>query len=182
MAGPFHHGPKVVITAISGMLRVDIQHGPQPVAALFTLGVDVYFAWFLHGRWVQLSLLLKIIWIWGMVSSIPLLWFLLFGNEEVIEIDTNKLTIRKGFHGWERKHEYQIVNCSELEWQKSGKGEHPRLECKFGRRTISFGDDVSEADAVEILTALQRTLPEVAQKICAYPGEKEHFLTLGLNK
>jgi len=41
---------------------------------------------------------------------------------------------------------------------------------------------LSEKDAIEIMTALQQTLPDVAQKICAYPGEKEHFLTLGLNK
>jgi len=175
-------GPKVEVRATSGMLCVDIQHRPQPLAALVTSVGDGYSAWFLHARWLQLPLIVRIIWIWAMVSSVPLLLYLLFGKEEVVEIDANKLTIRNGFHGWERKREYRIADCSELEWQNGGKGEHPRLECKVARKTIRFGDYMPEAAAVEILTALQRTLPDVAQKICAYPGGKEQFLTLGLNR
>lgn len=97
------------------------------------------------------------------------------------ERNSTGLSIRKGIHGWERKREYQINECSNLEWDAGQKG-GSYLTCKVGRWPIKFGNRLSENDANEILSALQRTLPDVAQKLCTYPGGKEHFITLGLNK
>lgn len=111
----------------------------------------------------------------------PFLWYQLFG-EEIIEFDSQKLTVRKGVHGWERKREYQIEECRELEWESDSEGNPAALKCRVGWRSITFGKYLSEDNAHEILTALQRNLPDVAQKICAYPGGKEHFLTLGLGR
>jgi UTP:GlnB (protein PII) uridylyltransferase len=42
--------------------------------------------------------------------------------------------------------------------------------------------DLSEGDAIETLAVLQRSLPDVAQKLCCHPAAKEHFLTLGPGK
>jgi Reverse transcriptase (RNA-dependent DNA polymerase) len=98
-----------------------------------------------------------------------------FLGEEIIEIDSQKLTIRKGIHGWERTREYQINECSNFEWNPGRKG-GSYLTCKAGRWPIK------ENDAGEIMSALQEALPDVAQKICPYPGSKEHFITLGLNR
>jgi len=73
------------------------------------------------------------------------------------------------------------MDGSNLEWEEGRKG-GSYLTCKVARWQIKFGNRLSENDANEILSALQRTLPDVAQKICAYPGGKEHFITLGLNR
>jgi hypothetical protein len=45
-----------------------------------------------------------------------------------------------------------------------------------------LGKDMSEDEAVEVLTALQASLPGVAQKLCSYPNSKDHFITLGLGR
>ena len=71
------------------------------------------------------------------------------------------------------------MDGSNLEWEEGRKG-GSYLTCKVARWQIKFGNRLSENDANEILSALQRTLPDVLQKICAYPGGKEHFITLGL--
>lgn len=57
-------------------------------------------------------------------------------------------------------------------------GEEGLFTCKVGRWP-KFGNGLTEGNATEILSALHRTLPDVAQK---YPGGREHFITLGLNK
>jgi len=115
-----------------------------------------------------------------LVSSFVGLAYELLG-EENIEINSRTLTIRKGIHGWERQREYQITECSDLRWEQGRKGTS-YLTCKAGRWPIHFGNRVSEEDSIKILSALQSTLPDVAQQICASPASKEHFITLGLNK
>ena len=104
-----------------------------------------------------------------------------FLGQETIEFDSQKLTIRKGIHGWARKRVYKIEECSNLEWKRGQKG-RSYLACKVRRWPITFANRVSENGAVEILSALQRTLPIVANKICSSPQDREHFITLGLNK
>jgi hypothetical protein len=47
-------------------------------------------------------------------------------------------------------------------------------------RTIKLFEDLSETESIEILTALQKYLPEVAQKVCSYPQSREHFLSLNI--
>ena len=55
------------------------------------------------------------------------------------------------------------------------------LQFKNGWRTITFGKDLTENQAIQILTELQKALPNVAQLLCSYPEGKKHFLTLGLS-
>ena len=180
MAGIFD-GPKIEIVASSGMLSVTVRPRPHWAMALATLGADLLFASFLYDRWSVLPMPARVIWIWALVSTVLALVYQ-FSSEETIEIDAKKLTIRKGLHGWERTREYEIEACSELEWEQGREGSSPGLRCKVGWRPIRFGRPISGDEASEILSALQRVLPEVAQKICAYPGGKEHFITLGLNR
>lgn len=176
----FFDDPKVEVVASSGMLCVTVHPRPHWQAGLVAFGGDVIFAAILYHFWFFTPLSIRVIWIAILVSILLSSVYEFFG-EEIIEIDSQKLTIRKGIHGWERKREYQINECNNLEWNAGRKG-GSYLTCKAGRWPIKFGNRLSENDANEILSALQRTLPDVAQKICAYPGRKEHFITLGLNK
>lgn len=171
-------GPKVDVLTSSGMLRVTIC--PTRQAGLATLGFDVVFAAILYHYWAASPLFFRGIWIFVLASALVGAVYEFFG-EEVIEINSQTLTIRKGIHGWERQREYQIAELSNLEWQQGQKG-GSYLTCKVGRWPIKFGARISESAAIEILSSLQRTLPDVAQQICAYPGGKEHFITLGLTK
>jgi len=174
-------GSKVEVVASSGMLMVTVHPRPHWAIALATLGADLLCASFLYDRWPLLPVPIRVVWVWALVSTVPALIYQFLG-EEIIEIDAKKLTIRKGIHGWERTREYQIEACTELEWEHGRKGSPSGLRCKVGWRPIRFGRHISENDANEILSALQRALPEVAQKICTYPGGGEHFITLGLNR
>ncbi len=173
-------GPNVDVIATSGMLCVTVHPRPHWQAGLVALGSDVVFAGALYHFWSVSPLSIRIFWIVIFVSTLLSSIYQFFG-EEIIEIDSQKLTIRKGIHGLERKREYQINECSNLAWEAGRKG-GSFLTCKVGRWPIKFAYGLSEYDANEILSVLQRTLPDVAQKICAYPRGKEHFITLGLNK
>jgi hypothetical protein len=179
MAG-FFDGPQIDVVASSGMLCVTVHPRPHWQAGLAVLGGDVIFAAALYHFWSLAPSSIRVFWIIILLSTLLSSVYEFFG-EEIIEIDSQKLTIRKGIHGWERKREYQINECSNLAWDAGRKG-GSYLTCKVGRWPIRFGSKLSENDANEILSALQRALPDVAQKICAYPGGKEHFITLGLNK
>jgi hypothetical protein len=176
----FFDGPKVDVVASSGMLCVTIHPRPNWQAGLAALGGDVIFAVVLYQVWSVTPLSIRIIWL-ALLPFILLSSVYEFFGEEIIEIDSQKLTIRKGIHGWERKREFQIDECSNLEWSAGRKG-GSHLACKVGRWPITFAKRLSETDADEIFSALQRTLPDVAQKICTSTGGKEHFITLGLHK
>jgi hypothetical protein len=90
------------------------------------------------------------------------------------------MVIRKRVSGWERNREYDIRECRALEWDTGRRG-HSFLRCESGKRRITFGNKISEDDALDILTALQKALPEVAPVLCATKSGKEHFVRLGLD-
>jgi hypothetical protein len=103
-----------------------------------------------------------------------------FSGTETIEIDTDKIALCKDTHGRERKREYGLNKCRELEWAK-GTEDTPQRLLKIGWRTVTFGNHLTENQAIEILTALQQALPNVAQQLCSYPEGRKLFLTLGLS-
>ena len=117
---------------------------------------------------------------WAVLADV-VAWFYQLSGSEAIEFGAQKLAICKEVLGWERRSEYPIETCTELQWGESGEGDHGGLQCKVGWRKIRFGEYILEDQANEILEALQRTLPDVAQKMGAMPGDhKSHFITLGL--
>jgi hypothetical protein len=174
-------GPKVDVEICSGTVRATVHPRPHWLGILVELCVALFFAGILQYDWTNLALWIRVLLLWGVVSTVPLLVYQFFG-EEVIEFDSQKLTIRKGIRGWERKREYQIQDCKELEWEEGSEGTNDGFKLKVRWRSISFGEYLPEDDAIAIMKALQNTLPDVAQKICAYPEGKEHFITLGLNR
>src|SRR5208282_4113526 len=148
---------------------------------LTEIAVSLAFGAMIYGIWTKMSLLFHSVFVCVSVGAVLALIYQLSGTQ-IIEFDSRRLTICNEFHGWERKKEFRLEDCSELEWAEGSEGRPAGLKCKVGWRTVTVGEDLSEAEAIEVLTALQRTLPDVAQKICSYPEGKEHFLTLGLGK
>lgn len=177
----FLGGRKIEFSETSGMLSVRIDPKPQAWTALFLVGVDAAIACAIYRYWQAWSFSERVLFVAFLVFGFLGLLYDFFG-EEIIEFDSQKLSIRKGIHGWERKREYDIGECRDLEWDAGHKGNSSFLKCKVGWRTITFANRLSENDALELFSALQRILPEVAQKICADSTSKEHFIALGLDK
>jgi len=110
-----------------------------------------------------MSRLLRDGFVFAMASSVLGLIFQ-FSGSEAIEIDTGKITLCKDIHGWERKREYAIGECRELEWRESTEKAPQRLQFEIRFRTITFAKDLTENQAIRFLTTLQQTLPNVAQQ------------------
>jgi vacuolar-type H+-ATPase subunit I/STV1 len=179
--GTSEAGTRIGIISSSGMLRVTIP--PRRSWLLILMGIAVFFvgAIWVYGLWAKVSLLFHVLFMWGFVSALLALIYQL-SVTQVIEFDSQRITVCKEIHGWERKKEYRVEDCSELEWSEGSEHQPPMLKCKADWRTVKVCEDLSEDESIEILTALQRSLPDVAQKICSYPKSKEHFLTLGIGK
>jgi hypothetical protein len=164
----------------SGMLRVTTHPGNYWPLFLFEITLGLIFAHTLYSGWRELSLFFRAIIVWAIAGEVAALIYQ-FSGKEIVEFDQQRLSICQEVHGWERKNEYPLDQCSELAWVAHGKSRPAGFRCKVGWRIIQLGKDLSEAQASEILVALPKDLPDVAQKICAFAGGKEHFLTLGLS-
>jgi hypothetical protein len=171
---------EVDIVAGSGMLCVTIHPRRDYLVGLAAMAWDAIFLVILYQLWSRIPLSFRLFWT-AILFATSMSFVYEFVVEEILEFDSQKLSVRKGTHGWERMREYPIDACSDLGWKQGRRGS-PYLACSVGNSSIRFGKGLSEAVANEILTALQRALPAVAQKVCSYPGSKEHFITLGLNK
>jgi hypothetical protein len=176
----FFDGPKIDVVARSGMLCVTVHPTPNWQAGLFAAGSDVLLGVLLYHYWPLTTVVMRVVWIFAMISALLGLIYQLLG-EEVMEIDSRKLTIRIGIHGWEQTREYQINECSNLQWRSGHRG-GSYLGYKVGSWPKTFAKNISEADGDKVLSALRQALPDVAQQICASPGDKEHFVTLRLGR
>jgi integral membrane protein DUF2244 len=163
------------------MLRVTIPPRRSWLLILLETAVFLVGAIWVYGLWGKLSLLFRVLFIWGLVSAFFALIYQL-SMTQAIEFDSQRITVRKEIRGWERRKEYSVEECSELEWSEGSEDQPAALKCKVGWRAVKLCEGLSEDESIEILTALQRSLPDVARKVCSYPNHKEHFLTLRLNK
>ena len=118
----------------SGMLSVRIDPKPQAWSALFVLGVDAAMGSAIYRYWLVLPGAMRVTSVAFLVIALLGLLYDFFG-EEIIEFDSQKLSIRKGIHGWEGKREYDIRECRDLEWQAGNKGSS-HLICKAGWRRV----------------------------------------------
>jgi hypothetical protein len=109
---------------------------------------DVAFAAMTYSSWATTSLWIRLIFIWAIVGGALALVYQL-AVTQIIAFDSLRLTICKEFNGWERKHEYQVADCSDLEWVGAAKGRPAGLQCKAGWRTVIVGKDPSEEEAAE---------------------------------
>jgi hypothetical protein len=172
--------PTIDISTSSGVVRVTVHPSCSWLVALFESSAVLVFGIMTYRYWGSMSQLFRGLFVLGTLSGAGALIFQLSGTE-IIEISSGKLTIRKDIHGWERKREYAIKECRELEWMQSAEDTPQSLQFKNGWRTVKLGENLSENQAIEMLTALQNSVPDAAQQLCSYPDGKKHFITLGLS-
>lgn len=172
--------PAIEISNSSGVLRVTIYPARSWPIALLEFVVLAAAAAVIFGKWASMPFEFRAVFVIGLLSGAAGLIFQISGTE-VIEIDSNKMTLRKEVHGWERKREYEVRLCRELQWMERSEHSPQRLQFKIGWRTITVGRGLTENQAIQILTALQQALPKLAEQLCSYPEGKKHFSTLGLS-
>jgi hypothetical protein len=158
----------VEVVSISGTVRVTIQPAFGLLLILLEIVATLLVAVFAFRSWPEVSLLICILLVWGLGAAI-IGTIYIFPGSEVVEFSQQLLTIRKTILGWERNTEYPIEKCSGLGWNNQSEEDQYGIECKVGRRKIRLGQYISEAQVSDILTAIQRELPEVFQKISATP-------------
>lgn len=165
------------MVAASGVLRVTVSPRPHWLWMLFEAVFLIVFGGYALRYWAAMAVMLKVLFAW-VIGGAVVAWFYQLSGSEVVEFDAKGIRIRKDILGWERVREYRIEDCTALEPHVKGEGDEYGLQCKVGWRTVRFAEYVSEDQADEVISALQRELPEVAVKLEASP---RHFTTLGLN-
>jgi len=176
---PIRSTGRVEIQTISGQLIVSISPRPNWAVLAAEAAMVGVFALFASRAWSGSSWWVRLFLGWGIVASI-IGWLYQWTGSETIEVDARQFAIRKEVLGWTRYKTFPIEHCRGLAIHERREGDRSALEVKVGRRTVGFGDHISEDEAIEILTALQRDLPEVADRLMASPAEKSHFTTLKL--
>jgi len=172
--------PAIDISTSSGILRVTLHPSRSLLVVICESIVILSFGFMTYRYWGNMSPLFRVLFVLGTLSGVAALVFQLSGTE-IIEFSSEKLTVRKEIHGWERKREYRINECRELEWMQGAEDTPQSLQFKTGWGIVTLGENLSENQAIEILVALQQSVPEAAQQLCSYPGSKKHFITLGLS-
>lgn len=172
--------PTIEVSTSSGTLFVAVHPARSWLVIILEVAMLSVFAYFGYKTWPSLSQPFRAVFVLATLSGAAGLVFR-WSGVEVIEINADKITLSKSVQGWERKREYETKQCRELEWMEDREHESGRLQFKTDWRTISFGENITENQSIQILTALQQALPNVAQQLCSYPADKKHFLTLGLS-
>lgn len=173
---------KMEVAYISGALRVTIEHEISPVRLLLDAAILVWIVWGEWGSWGRHTLVSRAIFVLVTIGALVDLAYQLTGSE-ALEFSPQGLKIQFNYFGWERIREFPIEKCSQLSWQpdESRQGEYA-LGCKVGWRKIRFGKYLNQTQAWEILSELQKYLPNVAQKMGMSGGqEKSHYTRLGLS-
>ena len=177
---PIRTKGRVEIRALSGRVNASISPRPHWIVLAAEAAIAGAVLLFASRGWRGYTLFIRIVIGWAAATTIFGLLYQLTGSE-TIEIDSGNITIRKEALGWSRSRNFPIENCSGLALHEKSEDDSSALEVKAGWKTVRFADHVSEDDALAILTALQRALPGVADRLMTSPEDKSHFTTLKLS-
>ena len=87
------------------MLRVTIPPKRSWLLILLEIAVSLVVVIWVYGLWAKMSFLFHVLFIWGFVTaSLALIYQL--SVTQVIEFDSQRITMCKEARGWERKKEY----------------------------------------------------------------------------
>lgn len=175
----FERKTHVDVQIVSGVLSVRVRPNPHWLLMLLEAVLIVLFSGSVYRSWTWMSFATRILFLFVEIGSI-VGWFYQLSGSELIEFDAQQLRIHKEILGWHKRTELSVQDCTELEIREQGE-DHYGLQCKAGWRTIKFGQYLSESQSTEVLTTLQRELPDVAQKAFTSKDSKKHFVTLGLS-
>jgi hypothetical protein len=136
--GPSKTDTRIGIVSSSGMLRAAIPPRRPWILILLEIAGFLVGAIWVYGLWARTSLLMRVLFIWGFVSaSLALIYRL--SVTQAIEFDSQRITVCKEIRGWERKKEYRVEDCSELEWSEGSGNQLAARKCKVGWRTVKDG-------------------------------------------
>jgi hypothetical protein len=169
------------IVAASGTVRVTVEPRPAWIALIVeVIGISLLGGYIVH-TWGSGPLWFHGLLIWAMATAV-VAWFYQLSGSEIIEFDSQKISICKQVLGWTRVSEHPLSSCRELRWRRGeAEGDTEGLQCKVGWRTIRFGAYVSEEEANEIFATLQTNLPKAFEQLCPRADwDRNHFTTLNL--
>ena len=152
----------------SGTVRVTIHPCSNWLAISAEIAITLVVAYLLFRDWRQPSLPLRAFFIVILVAAALDFYFRL-SRTQIIEFDSTKLTISTDLRGWNRKKEYPIQDCRELEWSPASGGSRSALTCRLDRNTILLAKDITEDESIEIVFALRQAYPEIAKTLVADP-------------
>jgi uncharacterized membrane protein len=149
---------EIDIVAESGTMRVTLRSNPR--ARLIHVAVAV------------IALIVAVILAQSGRSSAPFFGFVVvalwssLAASETIEIDDQKLVIRRKNLGWTRTSEYEIDKCTDFRANERQNWIRPTaLWCKVGGRTINFGQDMSYDQVAQVILELKRNVPHAADQL-----------------
>lgn len=162
--------------------KLTIDHSVAVLRVAFDAGIGAWVFWGVFRTWPTSSLFMKALYVVVALSAAADTAYQV-GGSETLEFGPEGLRIRTSYFGWERVGQYPLDKCSELSWRPDDDREEERaLECKVGWKKVRFGKYLSETQAWEVLSELQRYLPDVAQKMGMSLGErKSHVTRMGLS-
>ena len=165
----------------AGMLKVTITPNSRLylVLELALLAAIVAMGW---KQWPALFREQPAIFIFVAIGILSGLWYQVAGSEE-IEFSQQRLMICKDRPLWAKNLEYPLRECSELQIRNPGEGESDRFSCRVRGSTLTFGADLTEDQAINILVELQRALPDAADQLLSFGADPfgKHFTTLKLS-
>ena len=176
---PLKHHAEVETTIASGIFRVVIRPSPRCWPLTFQAGIIVLFALVCIRSWKTIPLIERVLISGAVIAGIAAWCEQLFGFSEIIEFDQKNIRIRTEILGWERMREYPTEQCCDLQVQDLTSDPHG-LQFRVGWRTIEFADYLSEQQAIEVISALQDALPDIAPKLLPSVDITKHFTRLGL--
>jgi len=173
---------KVEITPISGVLRVTIASEPNLHGAAVEIGWLAVFFWFSARSFLNLPRIWQGLIAFSAATTVVGVFQMTQHSERLIEFGKEKVKMGRVVLGFERMAEYAVEKCSQLTWREPDSEDRSVLEFKYGFRKIRCGVGLSVQQGQEVLAALQKHFPEVAQKMGMSSGsETAHFTQLGLS-
>jgi hypothetical protein len=170
--------PKVGMNFVSDTLRVTVKSSKW-IPLLVGVGVPAGILSIFLPHWNDLSAFVRGGLILGLLADAAGLIYKLLGTE-VGEFNEQHLTIYREIHGWERRREYPMKECREMQWDEGSEGVPQGVICRVGSKWIRFGADISEQQANRIFLGLQERLPGVCASVFSFTEEKDSLLQLGL--
>ena len=138
------------IVAEPGTMRISLRSSPRACLIHFAVTVVALILACLTAAWGVLA-----------VTS----WDSL-AESETIEINNQKLVIRRKNLGWTRTSEYDIDKCTDFRANERQTWWFPTaLWCKAGEQRIAFGQDMSYDQVAQVISELKRNLPHAADQL-----------------
>jgi hypothetical protein len=181
MPSLFYRRRQIEISESSGTLSITVTPRPHWIEVLLACGLLIGSGALLRRDWASDTNLERAYFL-AVFVMVAGGFAIYLSTKQVIEIDSRKIKVRKDLRGWESARGYFLSDSSQLEWFKGAEHEPSGLRCRVGTTPVMLAKWITEDESLEILTALQRAIPEAAEQLCKQPGGRKHFTTLAIGR